>query len=163
MRLSPLVLATLFSPAVLLAQNPAVLVLPPVAKACPVKFSADRQVVGATMQVNTPTGEHGQGLRINFESKEVTAVEVVVHGYGDSVQAMPAKQSRDGNVTETFRLTAHGAEALTNPSLWTKKIVAISWVELTRIDFASGTSWAPKNGAQCTARPSLYVPVDLAK
>ena len=163
MRLSPLVLAALFSPAVLMAQRPTVLQLPPVAKACPVKFSADRQVVGATMQVKAPTGEHGQGLRITFDSKEVKAVEVVVHGYGDAVQAMPAKQSRDGNMTETFRLTADGAQALTNPSLWTKKMVAISWVELTRIDFASGTSWVPRNGAQCTARPSPYVPVNLAK
>ena len=163
MRLSPLVLAVFFSSAGLLAQSPTVLVLPPAAKACPVKFSADRQVVGATMQVDTPTGEHGQGLRINFESKKVRAVEVAVHGYGDAVQAMPAKQSRDGNMTETFRLTADGAQALTNPSLWTKKMVAISWVELTRIDFAGGTSWTPKDDTQCVARPSLYVPVDLAR
>ena len=163
MRISPLVLAALFSPVALFAQSSTVFTLPPMAKACPVKFSADRQVVGATMQVKTPAGEHGQGLRITFDSKEVKAVEVVVHGYGDAVRAMPAKQSRDGNMTETFRLTAGGAQALTNPSLWTKKMVAISWVELTRIDFAGGTSWTPKDDTQCVARPSLYVPVDSAR
>lgn len=163
MRIVPLVLAVLLSPAALVAQSSTVFTLPPAAKACPVKFSADRQVVGATMQVKTPAGEHGQGLRIHFDSKQVMAVEVVVHGYGDAVQAMPASQSRDGNMTETFRLTAQGAQALTSPSLWTKKIVAISWIELARIDFASGTSWKPEHGAQCIARPSLYVPVSLAK
>ena len=60
--------------------------------------------------------------------------------------------------TEAFQLTPVAERS----SLWTKKLNAISWVELTRVEYANGNVWQPSTESRCTAAPSLLVLVDAA-
>jgi len=42
-------------------------------------------------------------------------------------------------------------------------MTAISWLELTRIEYADGRVWQPSAKSRCVAAPSLYVLVDSAR
>ncbi|MGA1983892.1 MAG: hypothetical protein ABSG84_15680 [Acidobacteriaceae bacterium] len=173
MRLSSMFFAVLLLPLVLPAQN-----VPgsgPVQiqiqlhspAACPVGFSVDRKPDGAIIWTNSSRlpAPHGQGLDINFArpKAQIASADIVVHGYPSALHIIPAAPSAPSEITETFHLTANTDQPLLHPSVWTAHMVAISWVELTRLDYTDGTAWQPSASRQCTAAPSLFVPVATAR
>jgi hypothetical protein len=137
------------------------------APACPVYFSVDRRPDGAVIWTNSPhqPGPHGQGLALNFvwPSAQIASADIVVHGYPTVLRVVPAALSAPAEITETFHLAAGAGEPLLHPSIWTQHLAVISWVELTRIDFANGTTWQSSTPRQCGAAPSLYLPVASAR
>ena len=58
---------------------------------------------------------------------------------------------------ETTVLTATADSPLLHSSVWTKKMTAINWVELTRLEYADGTTWQASPQSHCSAAPSLFV------
>src|ERR1039458_4242007 len=70
-----------------------------------------------------------------------------------------ATPSLPAEVTQTFHLTASSGAPLLHSSVWTECMIMINWVELTRVQFADGTTWQSSAPRQCGAAPSLYVPV----
>jgi hypothetical protein len=168
MRLSSMFLAMLFAPLTLAAQyvtghsSPYRVELR-AASACPVGFSVDRKPDGAVIWTNSPQPRvpHGQGLDLNFAkpATQIASVDIVVHGYLPTTHIIPATPSLPAEATETFHLTASAGQPLLHPSVWTQHMVVVSWVELTRIDFADGTTWQSSTPRQCAAAPSLFVPV----
>ena len=177
MRLSSMFLVLLFAPLALSAQyitgnsSPYRVELR-AAPACPVGFSVDRTPDGAVIWINSPQlrgshgqGPHGQGLDLNFAkpATQIVSADIVVHGYLPTTHIIPATPSLPAEATETFHLTASNGQPLLHPSVWTQHMVVVSWVDLTRIDFADGTTWQSSTPRQCSAAPSLYVPVTNAR
>ena len=103
--------------------------------------------------------QHGQGLALNFAQAEtqIVSADIVVHGYPNSMFVVPATLLRE-DVTEFFHLTASEGAPLLHSSIWTKRLM-VRWVELTRLEYADGTTWKPSAPHQCHAAPSLYLPV----
>jgi hypothetical protein len=136
------------------------------ASACPVGFSVNRRANGAVIWtvLGQPTFR-SQGVDITFvrPSTKIVSADIVVHGYPPTVQAIPATPSAPSEVTQTFHLTANDDQPLLHSSVWTEHMTAISWVELTRLDYANGTSWQPSAAGQCRATPSLYLLVNSAR
>jgi hypothetical protein len=109
------------------------------------------------------TMQHGQGLDLSFArpQAEIVAADVVVHGYPLTAHAIPATLSAPSEVTESFHLTASADEPLLHSSVWTAHMVVIKWAELTRLEYADGTTWTPAaNQSTCRAYPRLYLPVN---
>ena len=168
MRLSSMFLALLFAPLTLSAQyvtghsSPYRVELR-AAPACPVGFSVDRKPDGAVIWTNSPhlRQPHGQGLDLNFAkpATQIVSADIVVHGYLPTTHIIPATPSLPAEATETFHLAASDGQPLLHPSVWTQHMVVVSWVDLTSIDFADGTTWQSSTPRQCSAAPSLYVPV----
>jgi hypothetical protein len=167
MRLSSMFFAFLFASATLSAQTSAqngpvyVQTLHSPA-ACPVGFSVDRKPDGAIVWTGSPhlPASHGQGLDITFARKtQIASADIVVHGYPATLHVIPATPSAPSEITESFHLAANAGQPLLHPSVWTAHMVAISWVELTRLDYTDGTTWQSSAPRQCTAAPSLFVPV----
>jgi hypothetical protein len=111
-------------------------------------------------------GRHGQGLDIAFFRRgpwivepQMVSADVTVHGYPPTTHIIPAAPYLPAEVTETFRITADSGKALLRSSVWTERMIMINWVELTRVDYADGTSWQSSAPRQCGAAPSLYLPV----
>lgn len=109
--------------------------------------------------------QHGQGLTINFKkpATQIVSADIVVHGYPASVHIIPATPAVPSNVTETFHLTNGAGAPLLHPSIRTNHISVVNWVELTRLNYADGTTWQPSAPRQCHAAPSLYVLVDSVR
>jgi hypothetical protein len=169
MRLSSIIFVLLLSPVSLTAQtstgnNPAVLVAPPASHACPVQLRVDRTPQGAVVVTKGAPAPRGQGLNITFARPEsqIVSADVVVHGYPAIVHIIPATPSAPTEVTETFHLTGSAGQPLLRSSVWTKQVIFVSWIEVTRLDYAGGTTWQPSAPRQCSAAPSLYVLVDSA-
>jgi hypothetical protein len=40
-----------------------------------------------------------------------------------------------------------------------KSMTAVSWLELTRLEYADGKIWQANDSSRCVAAPSLYFPV----
>jgi hypothetical protein len=137
------------------------------ASACPVGFSINRKPDAAVIWTNSPNprAPHGQGLDITFAKpkSQIASADIVVHGYPAGLHIFPATPSAPSEITETFHLTANADQPLLQPSIWTAHMVAISWVELTGLDYVDGTSWQASTPRQCRAAPSLYVLVDSAR
>jgi hypothetical protein len=137
------------------------------ASACPVGFSINRKPDAAVIWTDSPNprAPHGQGLDITLAKPkaQIASADIVVHGYPAGLHIFPATPSAPSEITETFHLTANADQPLLQPSIWTAHMVAISWVELTRLDYADGTSWQASTPRQCRAAPSLYVLVDSAR
>jgi hypothetical protein len=168
MRLSSMFFALLFAPLTLSAQyvtghsSPYRVELR-AAPACPVGFSVDRKPDGAVIWTNSPhlREPHGQGLALTFArpATQIASADIVVHGYPATLHIILATPSAPAEITETFHLTASAGLPLLHPSVWTQRMVVVSWVELTRVQFADGTTWQSSAPRQCGASPSLYVPV----
>ncbi len=109
--------------------------------------------------------QHGQGLTINFKkpATQIVSADIVVHGSPASVHIIPATPSTPKDVTETFHLTSSTGEPLLHPAIWTNHINVVNWVELTRLDYADGTTWQASTPRQCHAAPSLLLLVDSAR
>jgi hypothetical protein len=173
MRSSSLFLMLLLAPPALVGQTSAgstsaVFTAPPASQGCPINFSVKRSPNSGLVAVNHPNapGEPpAQGLELNFRNPRSSAIvraEITVHGMS-GVHMVPAAAAQKGSdSTETFVLTAGEDSPLLHPSIWTKKLNAIAWLELTRIEYANGTTWQPSTASRCTAAPSLLVLVDSA-
>jgi hypothetical protein len=137
------------------------------ASSCPVGFSVDRKPDGAIVWTNSPNprASHGQGVDITFArpKAQIASADIVVHGYPAGLRIVPAAPSAPSEITESFHLTATADLPLLHPSVWTAHMVAISWVELTRLDYTDGATWQSAAPRQCSAAPSLFVPVDSAR
>ena len=171
MRSSSLFLMLLLAPPALVAQasagsTSAVFTAPPASEACPINFSVRRTPNSGLVAVDHP-GAPGQplaqGLELNFRNLPPSAIvraEITVHGMSGlhMVPADTAQKSTDS--TETFVLTASEDSPLLHPSIWTKRLNAVAWLELTRIEYANGTVWQPTAESRCTAAPSLLILVD---
>jgi hypothetical protein len=63
---------------------------------------------------------------------------------------------------EIFHLTGSLENPLLHPAIRTKDMTAITWVELTKLVLADGTTWESSTPGECVIQPSLYVPVNTA-
>lgn len=165
----------------LTAQTPAgttsaVLIQPPASQSCPVTFSVERKSNEAMVEVKSaPTlsgakrasESHGQGLQFSFAESPTSAIvkaEITVHGSVRGAQVIPAstrtKAAEDS--TETIELGSDAGPKLLHPAIWTKKMTAITWVELTKLVYADKSTWESSPQSRCTAAPSLVVLVDSA-
>lgn len=164
MRFSPLLLMLLIPTANLTAQSAtsAVFIAPPASQSCPVAFSAERRPNAGLREVvqgNEPS--HGQGLQINFPSwlpSAIVKASITVHGASAAARMVPAASGMSSaDSTEAFQLTPVADTPLQHSSIWTKKLNAISGIELTRVEYANGNVWQPTAESRCTAAPSLLV------
>ena len=167
---SSMIFVLLLSSATLTAQtstgnNPALLVKPPIAQSCPVQFSVDRTPGGAFIKTNGAPAPRGQGLNLTFAKPEVQIVsaDITVHFYSATLRAIPAIPSAPKGSTQTFHLTSGPENSMLHSSIWTKHTAPVSWVELTRLEYANGTTWHSSTPRQCGVAPSLYVLVDSAR
>jgi hypothetical protein len=139
------------------------------ASACPVGFSVNQRPDGAVIWTNsTPPTPHGPGLTITFGARgksaplpsAIVSATITVHGMSQRLRALPVDSSSPAaDATETFSLGGDSGQPLLNPAIWTRSMSAISWVELTQLVYADGTTWHASAQSPCIARPSLFVPV----
>jgi hypothetical protein len=109
----------------------------------------------------------GEGLSLTFAQApaRIVSADLTMHFYPAPARVIPAAPSafNDAPITQTFHLTANSGESLLHSTLRAEHSGIISWVELTRLDYADGASWQSSAPRQCTAAPSLFVPVDLTR
>ncbi len=159
MRFSPLLLLLLIPTASLTAQSATstVFIAPPASQSCPVNFSAERKPNAGLEEVKGNEPSHGQGLQINFAGKLPSAIvkaSITVHGASAAARIVPAASGMStADSTEAFQLTPVAEHS----SIWTKKLNSVSWIELTRVEYANGNVWEPTAESRCTAAPSLLV------
>jgi hypothetical protein len=143
-------------------------VQPPASQACPVGLSADREPGGPLQPVGTGSIPRGQGLQINFISsadRAIVKADILVHGVksvGREGLLLTRPTSIGRHDTESFQVEGTAAAPLMHPLIWTNNMTAISWLELTRIEYADGRVWQTSAESRCVAAPSLYVLVDTA-
>jgi hypothetical protein len=139
--------------------------------ACPVELRVDRRASVISREVDGKAIPTGQGLALHFRSPSattpggvavtpgriITSADITVHGYAGRVIAQPLSADSQAELTESFHLTASRAEPLVDKTLWTARINGITWLELTRVTFADGTSWQSTIPAECRIEPSLFV------
>jgi hypothetical protein len=149
------------------ATNP-LYVQPPPSQGCPVGLSATREVGGPLHAIDDPLVSGGRQVRINFAAGQaVLKADIIVHGMKSPsaqqglILTGPAANSQ--NNTESFQLVGSAASPLLHSTIATKRMTAISWLELTRLEFSDGTIWQRSGGSRCVVAPSLYVPVDSAR
>jgi hypothetical protein len=145
--------------------TPAIFLSPPASESCPVSFSAERKPNGELVQVGRGVTFRGQGLEINFSGSSSTAilkVDLKVHGMTPGVHMSPAAVgARTAPYsTETFQLAANEGSPLLHGSVSTRRLGTVDWLELTRIEFANGTTWQSSPQSRCVVAPSLLVLVD---
>jgi hypothetical protein len=172
MRSSSMILVVLLSSASLAAQtstgnSPTILVQPPSSHACPVVLSVDRVLNGAVVLTNGAPAPHRQGLTLTFfqrPAQQIVAADVTVYFYPASVRAIPAAPGAKDRAEspQTFHLGS-ASGPLQHSSIWTDYTAPVSWVELTRLEYADGTTWQSSAPRQCGAEPSLFVLVDAAR
>jgi hypothetical protein len=173
MRPSSIILMLLLSSPAVYAQTTAgstatIFVSPPASESCPVNFSVKRSSHSGMVMVKPNGAVFTQGLQIDFlksPETEILKADITVHGMSARGHMMPAasRASRPDDASETFVLTPGAGLPLLHSSISTKKISAITWVELTRIDYANGTTWQASPESRCTAAPSLFVLVDAGQ
>jgi hypothetical protein len=106
-------------------------------------------------------GYHTQGLGVTVvDAKDhIVATDIVVHGYPAGTRVTPASApSRE--IAEDFHLAATEGLPLIDSPVRTTHIAIVEWLELTRIEYADGTSWQPSAASHCSASPSLFVLVN---
>jgi len=144
-------------------------VQPPASKDCPVGLSANREPGIPIQSVKGESISHGQGLQINFTTsagRAIVKADILVHGVktaGPEGLLLAQQRSSNRNTTESFQVAGTPAAPLLHPLIWTKSMTAISWLELTRIEYADGSVWQALAESRCVAAPSLYVLVDSAR
>jgi hypothetical protein len=167
MRLSSMIFAAVLSSATLVAQtgnSPTVLVAPPSSHACPVGFSVDRVPYGAVIQTNGAPAPHRQGLTLTFKvpATLIVAADITLHFYSASLRAIPAAQRTNDRAESPQSFHLSSTSGMRHSSIWTDHTAPVSWVELTRLEYADGTTWQASSPQQCVASPSLFVLVDSA-
>ena len=175
MRLSSMFFIVLFSSTNLAAHAQAgashlLFVRPPASQACPVELSATREPSGPLHAVESKPIPRGEGLRVNFASsvnRAIVKADILVHGVETlgpregMILTGPARPG--GNSSESIQVVGTPDAPLLHPLVWTKSMVAIGWLELTRLEYADGTAWQASAESRCVAAPSLYVPVASAR
>jgi hypothetical protein len=167
MRYSPALAVLLLAGASMSAQpnagSPAT-VLPVLSagQGCPVNFSAQRQAGLAVRSVRDGQGKiDGQGLTITFQqlyTPKIAGVSVTVHGTSGQTASMITNSGLQGDVSESFTLKRDApASSLSNSAIWTRKVKAIRWLELTKIEYADGSQWEPSKESRCRVQPGLLV------
>jgi hypothetical protein len=144
----------------------AVFTEPPASESCPVNFSVERKSNSGLVAVDRGDEAYGQGLRVNLDRapSNVLTAEITVHGMTAGGMIPAASRARHrGDATETFELNANGGAALVHSSVWTKRMTAVTWVELTRLVYSNGTTWQTSRESRCSAAPSLLVLVAAAQ
>lgn len=164
-------IAVLLSSAALMAQTnphgaPALFTAGPASESCPVNFFVDRTSASAVrMFANENKSIHsGLGLEMNLArsgASKVAKATVTVHGSSPQAHLMPATTHTDADMTETFELRSDAeANGQLHSAVWLKKMSAVSWVDLTDIEYADGSTWHASSLSQCRAVPSKLLPVD---
>jgi hypothetical protein len=108
----------------------------------------------------------GQSVQITFSQSPsaIVGVDLTVHGVGMSARITPAAQSsRASELSETFHLSGSAAKPVLGSALSTQRPMIITWVELTRIEYANGASWQKSSTSRCAAAPGLYVLVGAGR
>jgi hypothetical protein len=170
MRSSPIILMLLLSSSGLAAQTnsattPAIFLSPPASESCPVNFSAERRPNGALVQVDHGVTFRGQGVEINLSgssSAPILKVDLKLHGMTPGVHIAPASVGGPTAKysTEIFQLASNDGSPLQHSSVSSARLGTVDWLELTRIEFANGTTWQSSAESRCVVAPSLLVLVD---
>lgn len=169
---SAVLIAVLLSSATLVAQTgthgtTALFTPGPASESCPVNFFVNRApapVVRMLAKENQPT-RSSLGLEMNLArsgaSRVVKAI-VTVHGPSGQARLMPAATiNTNADRTETFELRNDAAaQSELRQAVWLKKMNAVSWVDLTAIEYADGSTWHASHLSQCRAVPSKLLPVN---
>jgi len=170
---SAVLIAVLLSSATLVAQTgmhgtTALFTAGPASESCPVNFFVDRApapVVRAFVGEN-PSTRSSLGLEMNLArsgASRVVKATVTVHGPSGQARLMPAATTPHTNAdrTETFELRNDAdLQGQLRQSVWLKKLNAVSWVDLTAIEYADGSTWHASHLSQCSAVPSKLLPVN---
>ncbi len=144
----------------------AVLTAPVESRECPIGFYAKRQsgLVERAIRSGKQDG-FGQRLQLTFDHLQAPGIakaSVTIYGVSGNVAYTPvAHTDRNGDVSEIFSLERRaGAVSLQNSEVWTRKIQAVRWVELTEIDYVNGSEWHKTKESQCRVEPSLLLEVN---
>ncbi len=141
---------------------------PPVSQSCPIGLSATREPGGPLHSVDSNVVSGGRQLRINFNTGlAIVKADIIVHGVetlsGHEGLLLTGPAASHQNNTESLQLVGTADTPLRQSLIATKNMTAISWLELTRLEYADGTVWQTSAESRCVAAPSLYVLVDSAR
>jgi hypothetical protein len=154
----------LLSSAALLAQTGAhgtnaILTAGPASESCPVGFSASRTAAPTlTVAKRSKQNLPSLGLQLNFarlDASKIVKANITVHGASGKGHLMQAGTTTDSETTETFELHSNaGLERLFHSEISLKKMSAVSWVDLTEIEYADGSVWRASADSKCRAVPN---------
>ena len=130
---------------------------------CPVVLRAERRAPGMVQETDGRSTPGGQGIQLNFLSKphsQVVQIDLALHGYSGGLMLPLLSAGSTKEVVEDFHLAGTPQRPILEPTIWSRKMTAIAWIELTGVTFADGTVWQRTTLGECAFEPSLYVPVD---
>jgi hypothetical protein len=165
-------LITLLSAGVSLSAQQFLPSTPAKSAACPIGFSAqvNGRAIARSVEDQKKKGD-GPFLKLTFgrrEAPKLMSASITVHGSSSSDRYLPVdkrfeENKTDKNKTQTFDLdSGHGAAELANSEVRLNKILFVSWVEVTDLRYADGSTWHVSSDAQCRAVPSKLHLVDAA-
>ena len=166
MRLSSMFLVVLFCSGSFAAGASNLLyVQPPASQDCPVGFSADRKAHLQSRSTGSSATQPSLGFEVNFTNsakRVLVKADILVHGTKTTgreglIPAGPASVSR--NSTESIQVSGTPDAPLLHSLVLTKKMTAVSWLELTHLEYADGGVWQASAESRCIAAPNLYLPV----
>ena len=132
---------------------------------CPVVLRVERRAPGMVRETDGRSTPGGQGIQLNFASRPhspVVQIDLALHGYSGGVMVPLLSAGSTKEVVEEFHLAGTSERPILEQTLWSRRMTAIAWIELTRVVFADGTSWQSTSPRECAFEPSLYVPVNDA-
>ena len=139
---------------------------PPPSESCPVGFSASRTAVPVMMATKSNEQYPRLGLQVDFShpnASKIVKASITVHGASGKGHLIPAGDAMGTDRTETFNLqSTPKIENLRSSKVWLKKMSAVSWVDLTEIEYADGSTWHASSFSKCRATPSNFLPVNTA-
>lgn len=160
----------LFASALLAAQNTPstpnlTLWNPPGIQACPVGLFAQRQSTVEIARAGSPAQDSpAQSLHITVDHQfepAIKDIEITVHGLKPEARIYPIATASSLEVTKTFQFHSKPESAgLAEFNVSMHHVGALRSVQITSITFVDGSTWHPFNVNQCSAVPSLYMPVD---
>lgn len=139
---------------------------PPPSQACPVGFSASRTAVPVMVATKSNERYPRLGLRLDFShpnASKIVKATITVHGASGKGHFIPAGDAMGTDRTETFNLGSNeGIENLRSSKVWLRRMSAVSWVDLTEIEYADGSVWHASPVSKCRATPNNLLPVNAA-
>jgi hypothetical protein len=130
---------------------------------CPVGLIAERRSDMMMLRAeDTRRDGPAQGLYLIFNHRDqpqIESAEITVYGMSSKSRILPAgTPSLSDEVSKTFKLqSTKGGEGLQDTSVWMHRVGSLSWVELTSIAYADGTTWNKSKSSQCQAVPSALL------
>ena len=143
----------------------AVLVMPPQGVGCPVGLSARRHAAGVMAFAGSQENVAGRqtllvGLEQRGTSQLVSAI-AKLYGVSRGTHAVTLGAAVSSEASESVTLEPqHGEQSLRRAVLEPRHLQGVSWMELTEVKFADGTTWHATGDARCIAEPSGVVLVD---